>query len=427
MLDPHIDVRVDNRSMADDIASQQKVLGTNQRLPDKLPRVPLLALFACVFITSLTETLPAGVLPAISDSLDVSESAAGQTIMVYALGTALTTVPLVAATASWSRKVLLLSAILGFAVANTVTAFSSDYVLTMTARFVAGVAAGIAWALLAGYARSLAPKHLEGRAIAVAMAGIPLSLAFGVPFGTFLGNAAGWRAPFYLMSGLAVALLVVIGLTVPDRPGRPRNRKQRSMFGAARIPGVDAVLIVTFTVVLGHTIMYAYIAPFLEAIGMGGDTDLILLTFGVACLISIVVVGQHIHTKLRTFSVVSAVLIAVAATVLAVTTEDSLLVYVAAAIWGLGWGGIPTLLQTSAAVAAGSHADDAQALLTTLWNGAMAAGAVLGGVLLTLNGARSLPWWTVTLALLSVVIMLTARGGGFRSPAHIHQEDQVRI
>ncbi|MFE4501925.1 MFS transporter [Rhodococcus sp. NPDC056743] len=413
--------------MADDIASQQQVFGTSEHHPDKLPRVPLLALFASVLITSLTETLPAGVLPAMSDSLAVSESAAGQTIMIYAVGTALTTVPLVAATASWSRKVLLLAAIVGFAVANTVTAFSVDFVLTMAARFVAGVAAGVAWALLAGYARSLAPKHLEGRAIAVVMAGIPLALAFGVPFGTSLGYAAGWRAPFYLMSGLAVVLVVVIAVAVPDRPGQPRNQKRRSIFESARIPGVDAVLIVTFTVVLGHTIMYAYIAPLLEAIGMGVDTDLVLLTFGVACLISIVVVGNHIHTKLRTFGVVSAVLIAVAATILAVTIDNPLFVYVAAAVWGLGWGGIPTLLQTSAAVAAGPHADEAQALLTTLWNGAMAAGAVLGGVLLPLNGARSLPWWTVVLALLSAVIMMTARGRGFRSPAQIHQEGQVQV
>ncbi|RGP47884.1 MFS transporter [Rhodococcus erythropolis] len=423
-------MKVDNRFMADDIDSKHHTSGAKQFLAeqdrgDALPLVPLLALFASVFITSLTETLPAGVLPAMSEGLDVSESAAGQTIMIYALGTALTTIPLVAVTASWSRKVLLLNSILGFAFANTVTAFSSDYLLTMTARFTAGVAAGIAWALLAGYARSLAPKHLEGRAIAFAMAGIPLALALGVPFGTYLGNATGWRAPFYLISILAVALLVAIAVSVPDRPGRPRGRKRRSMLEAARIPGVDAVLIVTFIVVLGHTILYAYIAPFLESIGMGDDNDLVLLTFGVACLISIVVVGKQIYARLRTFALLGAVLISVAATALAVATEDALLVYIAAAVWGLGWGGIPTLLQTSAAVAAGSHADEAQAVLTTLWNAAMAAGAVMGGVLLSLNGARSLPWWTVALALLSVVIMWTARGDGFRSPAQIHQEGQA--
>lgn len=64
-----------------------------------LPWSALLALGTAVFITSLTETLPAGVLPQMSSSLGVSSGAAGQTVTVYATGTALTAIPLAAATA----------------------------------------------------------------------------------------------------------------------------------------------------------------------------------------------------------------------------------------------------------------------------------------------------------------------------------------
>ncbi|WP_238695773.1 MFS transporter, partial [Streptomyces sp. E2N171] len=146
----------------------------------------LLALATAVFITSLTETLPAGLLPAMSNDLRVSESATGQTVTIYAIGTALTAIPLTAATSAWRRKALLLTAMAGFAAANTVTAVSSVYGVTMVARFVAGVAAGLAWALLAGYARRMAPVALQGKAIAIAMAGIPVALSLGVPAGTFL-------------------------------------------------------------------------------------------------------------------------------------------------------------------------------------------------------------------------------------------------
>ncbi|MYS42030.1 MFS transporter, partial [Streptomyces sp. SID5998] len=115
----------------------------------RLPLPALLALATAVFVTSLTETLPAGLLTAMSRDLEVSESATGQTVTVYAIGTALTAIPLTAVTATWRRKRLLLTAVAGFAAANTVTALSSVYGLTMAARFVAGVAAGLAWALLA--------------------------------------------------------------------------------------------------------------------------------------------------------------------------------------------------------------------------------------------------------------------------------------
>lgn len=123
----------------------------------------LLALTTAAFVTVLTEALPAGVLPGMSAGLRVGESAAGQAVTIYALGTALTAIPLAAATSTWPRKRLLLTGVAGFAVANTVTALSADYALTMVARFVAGIAAGVVWALLAGYARRLAPAS-TGRA-----------------------------------------------------------------------------------------------------------------------------------------------------------------------------------------------------------------------------------------------------------------------
>lgn len=137
-----------------------------------LPWSALLALGTAIFITSLTETLPAGVLPEISASLDTSSGATGQAVTVYAAATALTAIPLAAATASVPRKPLLLGAMIVFLVANTLTAAAPGYVVLLAGRCLAGVAAGLAWAMLAGYARRIAPAGSEGRAIAVAMTGI---------------------------------------------------------------------------------------------------------------------------------------------------------------------------------------------------------------------------------------------------------------
>lgn len=125
----------------------------------------------------------------------------------------------------------------GFAAANTVTAVSTDYSLTMAARFVAGVAAGLAWALLAGYARRLAPARLQGRAIAIVMTGIPVALSLGVPAGTFLGEVLGWRVTFTLMTVLAVALLGWIAAGVPDQPGQRRGAGRVPILRVLTIPG----------------------------------------------------------------------------------------------------------------------------------------------------------------------------------------------
>ncbi|MFD4942325.1 MFS transporter [Streptomyces sp. NPDC058239] len=381
----------------------------------RLPMPALLALATAVFITSLTETLPAGLLPAMSADLGVGESAMGQTVTIYAIGTALTAIPLTAATAGWRRKRLLLTAMAGFAVANTVTAVSSDYSLMMVARFVAGVAAGLAWALLAGYARRLAPLHLQGRAIAIAMSGIPVALSLGVPAGTFLGRALDWRVAFLVMTALTVVLLAWITATVPDHPGRRRDGRT-PVLRTFRIPGVAQVLFVTLVFVLAHTILYTYIATFLDRLGMGDSTDLVLLVFGAASLVSIWIVGAAISRRLRTLTIASVLLVAAAAAVLAVPAGSPVLVHVAVALWGLGWGGAPTLLQSAASEAAGDEADaaqGAQAMLVTLWNAAMAGGGVVGGVLLDIFGSKAFPWSVLVLMLPVAAVVTAARAHGF--------------
>ncbi|AWE48596.1 MFS transporter [Streptomyces nigra] len=383
---------------------------------EKLPMAALLALTTAVFITSLTETLPAGVLPGMSAGLHVGESAAGQTVTVYALGTALTAIPLTAATSTWRRKRLLLTAMAGFAVANTVTAVSSHYPLTLVARFAAGVAAGLAWALLTGYARRMAPARLQGKAVAVAMAGIPVALSVGVPAGTFAGQTLGWRAPFLIMTGLSVVLLAWITALVPDQPGQPAHERPR-MLRTFSVPGVAPVLLVTLVFVLAHTVLYAYIATFVDHAGVGGSTDLVLLTFGIASLVSIWFTGAHIDRRLRALTLASVLLVGVGAAILGVLADTEALVHLAALLWGLGWGGVPTLLQTAAADAGGTAADAAQAMLVTLWNVAMAAGGAVGGVLLGTLGTASLPWSVLVLLLPTLAVVAGARTHGFPATA----------
>ncbi|MEV0196544.1 MFS transporter [Nonomuraea sp. NPDC050691] len=382
---------------------------------ERLPLGALLALATAAFITVLTETLPAGVLPAMSAGLGVSESATGQLVTVYAIGTAVSAIPLSAATAGWPRKRLLLSGVAGFAVANTVTAVSASFPLTLVARFVAGVAAGVVWALLAGYARRLAPAHLQGKAMAIVMAGIPAALSLGVPAGTFAGGALGWRVTFWAMTAIAAVLLAWIAALVPDHPGQ-RAGGRPPLLRTLTVPGVAPVLLVTLLFVLAQTILYTYVATLLNANGMGEAVDLVLLIFGVASLASIWLVGAHIDRRLRPLTIAAVVLVAVAAAVLAVAARNPVLVYAAAGLWGLGWGGVPTLLQTAAGDAGGEAADTAQAALVTLWNAAMAAGGAVGGVLLGLFGTGAFAWSTLALLAPTLAAVLLARHHAF--PPH---------
>lgn len=385
---------------------------TDEPATERLPLNGLLVLAAAGFITILTEALPAGLLPQLSADLDVSQAMAGQMVTLYALGSLLAAIPLVMVTRSWRRRPLLLIAIGGFALVNSVTALSNLYWLILVARFFAGVFAGLLWALAAGQAARMVAPHLAGRAIAVAMLGAPLALSLGIPAGTWLGSVFGWRYTFALMSVLTLLLLVWGRFALADFPGQ-RGAASLSLRRVFRLSGVRPVLLAILVYVLAHNLFYTYIAAFLAPLGLVAQVDRILLVFGLAALLGIWLTSLLIDRWLRLLSLFSTALLAAACLVLGLCAASAWLVYVGIAAWGLAFGGVPALFQTASMRAAGEEADVAQSMCVTAWNLGIAGGGICGGLLLDGFGAQVLPWAAAGLALITFGVVYRARHYGF--------------
>jgi predicted MFS family arabinose efflux permease len=260
----------------------------------------------------------------------------------------------------------------------------------------------------------MAPAHMTGRAIAIAMIGEPLALLVGMPGGTFLGTTIGWRSAFGLLGVLAVILIGWVLWKVPDFPGRA-ERSRPSVAKVMAIPGIGSVLFVTVTLVLADATLYVYIAPFLAPSGLAGRTDLVLFVFGAAALIGIWIVGALIDKRLRALMLLSSGVFLIAAVMLGLFVNDAAMVLVAVAAWGLGYGGVGALLQTACGRAAGPSADVAQSIFVTCWNGAIAGGGVLGGILLSHYGAEILPWSLVALLVPTLLAVWFSRSGFART------------
>ncbi|WP_219406791.1 MFS transporter [Pseudomonas sp. Colony2] len=385
-------------------------------VPDRLPFGALLALAMTGFICIVTETLPAGLLPLISDGLGVSASMAGQMVTAYALGSVLAVIPLTIATRGWRRRNVLLLTIVGFLLFNSITALSSHYGLTLLARFLAGMAAGLAWSLLAGYARRMVEPHQQGKALALAMVGTPIALSLGVPLGTWLGGLVGWRTTFGIMSALTLVLIVWVLVKVPDYPGQSAHQRM-PLRKVLTTPGVRPVLAVVISWMLAHNILYTYIAPFVAPAGLVDRVDLVLLVFGIAALLGIWVTARLVDVALRKTVLVS--LAGFAATCLAFgfLAQVPGVIYLGVAVWGLSFGGAATLLQTALADAAGDGADVALSLNVVAWNSAIAGSGVVGGVLLDTWGVASFPWAMLVLLAVGFAIVWCARLHGFK-PGH---------
>jgi predicted MFS family arabinose efflux permease len=385
---------------------------THEQQGERLPLGALLALAMTGFICIVTETLPAGLLPEIARGLDVSASLAGQMVSVYALGSLLAVLPLAIATQGWRRRTVLLTTVVGFLIFNSITAWSSSFTVILIARFFAGVSAGLAWSLLAGYARRMVSVRQQGKALAIAMVGTPVALSLGVPLGTWLGGLIGWRMAFALMSALTLILIVWVLVKVPDYPGQSSSQRVavRSVLMTA---GVRSVLGVVFTWMLAHNILYTYVAPFVIASGLTEHVDLVLLVFGLAALLGIAVTGRLVDAHLRSAVLLSLAAFAAVSVLFGLLSTSPVAICVGVFIWGLTFGGAATLLQTALADAAGTGADVALSMNVVVWNSAIAGAGILGGVLLDQFGVESLPWVVLVLLLLSLAIASKARDSGF--------------
>ncbi|ONI78158.1 MFS transporter [Actinosynnema sp. ALI-1.44] len=367
-----------------------------------MPLRALLAFTLTVLLGCLTEVLPAGLLLGMSEDLGVSPSTTGQLVTVYAVTTAVTAIPLTALTSRLPRKRVLVALVLGFVVTNLVIAVSPWYSVIMGARVVSGAVTGVMWSLVAVYAMRIAPPALAGRALAVAMAGTPVGFAAGVPAATALGELVGWRWSFAAMALIAVPLLFWILVVVPPiqvtTAGSGRTTPASSPWA-----GMRPVLLIVFAYSLGHNVLYTYLGPALARLGRENLVSTALLAFGAAAVCGIVVVGSALDRYPRAVLAWCPALTAAGIVSLALS-DDAGPILLASALWGLAFGGAPTAFQAVTALVAGRSADRAQSLTIAAWNGAVAAGAALGGVVLN-HAAPALPW---TAAVLLAVPILTA-------------------
>jgi predicted MFS family arabinose efflux permease len=388
-------------------ATAHQTARTIELVPERLPWFALLLLTAMGFILVSAETMPAGLLPQIAEGMGVSEGVVGQFVGVWALGTVVVTVPAIAFTRSLRRKPLLLAAISGLIVANTVTAVSDSVPLSLVSRFVAGAFTGILWAMLAAYGRQISPPGQAGRSLAVVSSGAPLGFAFGTPLGAWLGTTFDWRWSFGGLTVLTVAVLALIAVAVPDAPGSAASERL-SPGQVLTIPGVAIVLAVIAAWMLAHNTIYTYVAPYLRSTGTGLTPGLVLFIYGVASLGGIGLTAAFLDRYPRALLRLCVAVFIGAGAVLLLGHASVGAVLVATVLWGLTFGGAAAQLQSALTSISGENADIANSFLPVAFNVAIFAAGLLGAGLLAIGGALSLA--VVMVALGTVALLLVFHG-----------------
>ncbi|MFK0294889.1 MFS transporter [Streptomyces sp. NPDC090442] len=373
----------------------------------------LIVLLASTFVFGTGDYVVAGILPETAKGLAVSEAVAGQLVSVFSIVYAVSAPILGIATGKLPRKTLITTGLAVFALANFLCATASSYGPLLIWRVLAALAAGTATPAALAAAGTLAQPERKGRALAAVSAGLTASLIAGVPVGTWIGGAYGWRATFTFVGGVSLLVLAAALVLLPSVPAATTDTSAGQRLGSlARLPLV-AGLLGTAVATSGGLMFYTYIAPAArEAAGAtSGVLAVIIAVAGIAGLVGPLIGGKFTDsagprpTMTKAFAGCSLVLFAFAGAIAWGHTPAVLFCALGAA-WAItSWGAYPPT-QLRLLTLAGDSGNEAMALYSSAIYLGTAVGGAVGGALLTGFGVFTLPLVGAVLQLIALALYL---------------------
>lgn len=355
-------------------------------LPGPQMPIAVFALALAAFCIGSTEFIVSGILLSVSHDLEVSIPTAGLLVTGYAAGVAvggpllgllMTRVPL---------KPAILGVMTIFAIGQLLCAFAPNYSLLLAARLVSACGHGVFFGVASVAVSQLVPAERRGAALSLFVGGITVANILGLPGGTAIGNAFGWRVSFLCIAALAALSVVAVFFALP---AATKGEQQ-----------ADAPLALQARQLLHQEVFLTYLAIAVIMIG-----QLAFGTFQVAILTTVTgiadglvpyyllaggagaVVGIWLGGKGADWNIDATIMVVVTGQVvsflaLLVAVRDPLWMGVMLFVSSLFGFGFSTPVQLRILQGARAAPRLASTMVSTAYNVGIAAGAALGALLL---------------------------------------------
>ena len=364
--------------------------------------IAILAVAAFVIVT--TEFLIVGLLPALARDLGISVASAGQLVTLFAVVVMVCGPFLTAWLAHIDRKRLFIAILVLFAAANGLAAVASNIWVLAIARLVPALALPVFWGTASETAGQIAGPEKSGRAVSTVYLGISAAMLFGIPIGTLVSDAIGWRGAFALLAALSLVIAVLIAISMPAvRATQPvamgaQARILKSPFFLANV----ALSILVFTAMFTG---YTYLAEMLEKSAdiAPAQVGWWLMGFGAVGLIGNWLGGLWVDRKPLATTALFSVVLALGMAATMALANKGIGFALALGVWGIA----NTALYPICQIRVMKAATGAQALAGTInvsaANGGIALGALIGGVGISSWGAGNIGYLSAAIALLAVL------------------------
>ncbi|MEQ6330520.1 MFS transporter [Pseudomonas chengduensis] len=366
--------------------------------------VAILAFSAFLIVT--TEFLIIGLLPALARDLDISISMAGQLVTLFAFTVMIFGPPLTAMLSHLDRKKLFVAILLIFAASNALAAVSDSFWLLAVARLVPALALPVFWGTASETAGQLAGPKKAGQAIANVYLGISAAMLLGIPLGTLVSNALGWRGAFWLLAGLSLIMALAILAFMPavSRTAKVDFLQQAKIFKEPYFLSNVLLSIVVFSAMFTA---YTYLADILERVA-GVHPENIgwwLMAFGAVGLIGNWIGGKAIDRSPIKASVLFLLLLAIGMTAVVPFAHMGLIFCAALGLWGIA----NTALYPVSQVRVMSSVSHSKALAGTTnvsaANAGIGIGAIVGGMTIANQGIEYLGYAAAAIAVMALMLV----------------------
>jgi DHA1 family inner membrane transport protein len=340
----------------------------------------LIALSVGAFGIGVTEFAPMGLLPVIAGDLHVSIPAAGLLISAYALGVMIGAPLMTLTTGRVPRRTLLIALAGIFTLGNLLAAMSTGYGMLLVARIVTSFNHGAFFGVGSIVAAGLVPPQRRAGAVAAMFMGLTIANVVGVPLATWAGEHLGWRMSFLGISGLGVATMVALRLTLPVLPAPTGGNAMAELrvLTRGRVLGALALTVVGSSAMFT---VFTYIAPILRDATHAslGFVTAMLVTYGLGLTAGNWLGGRFAdrsvdRTLIITLASLAIILVAFAM-LMPFAAPTAILVF----LWGVASFALVPPLQVRVMAAAADAPNLASSVNIGAFNLGNAIGAALGG------------------------------------------------
>ncbi|WP_029089195.1 MFS transporter [Brevibacterium album] len=397
--------------MSSSVSSADPVRDERTALPQW---VAVGVLTIATFLVVTSEMLPVGVLTPMAEGLGISAGATGTSLTITGLVSAVTAPVVPRLLGDLDRRSVLAAAMVVLALGNALTTVAGGFAMLVVSRIILGLGMGVVWGMASAVATRLVSPRNIALAVSFAVSGVASASVLGVPLGTFIGNAFGWRAAFGTLTVLALLVSVALMLALPvlRRPEATGDEAEAGSRRSLARPTVLTGLVVVVLLVTAHFAAYTYIRPALEELPeLSANTiALLLLLYGVFGLIGNFAAGAAAGQRPVLTVMLLAAGITLALVIFALFGTLALAAGIAIALWGVAYGGLSVGAQLWMTTAAPDRIEHVTGLYVGVFTASIALGAAAGGLVVEGAGIVMLLWSTAALALASLLVGLIGPG-----------------